>query len=243
MEESLANVPGYEDVVLTLRATWDDDPKFEQHVDAVENFLTNGGPCVGKKAGVSQDYLRRLFRNVFEVKLCMSVWARRDGEEEMVLALVCKDLEPVYALRMSDADLDGRLFLSVVCGRYPKAMGFAMTMLSIWVIERGYTGVSLAASNLHNAATFQKYGFKITADDCGGKPQPRLYRDRVQQYSCGEIPCDDEDIDAWAADLIAFGAAVRSGADGQAVAEEYGAAQLVGFPYGGGILMVLWLEI
>jgi hypothetical protein len=243
MEESLADVPGYEDVTLTLDATWHDDPKFEEHVDMAEKFLMSGGRCIGEKAGVSQDYLRRLFRNVFEVRLCMSVWARKDGEEEMVLALVCKDLEPVYALRMSDADLDGRLFLAVVCGRYPKAMGFAMTMLSIWAIERGYTGVSLTASNLHNAATFSKYGFKISANACAGTPQPRLYRDRVQQFACGDMPCDEEDVDTWAAGLISFGAAVGQSKDSATVVEEYSADQLSEFPFGDGIFMDMCLEV
>ena len=236
MEESLAGVPGYENITLTLEATWHDDPSFEQHIDNVETFLMRNGPCVGEKAGVSQDYLRRLFRNVFDVKLCMSVWAREDDEEHMVLALVCKDLEPVYALSMSNADLDGRLFLSVVCGRYPKAMGFALTTLSIWAVERSYTGICLAASNLHNAAMFRRYGFRITANACAEPARPDQYRDRVQQFACGAIPCDDEDVDEWAEGLLAFDAALGSGADTEAAEDK-----LSEFPYGDGIFMDLCL--
>jgi hypothetical protein len=207
---------GYAGVTLTTITTWKGDAaRHAKHIEEVGAYLTSGSPTLtvdGKvlpptdpcAGGISTSYIDGVFSDSSdELKCGLSVWATVPGSTTpfMVLGLVCKDLEPL-------AGIDNRLFLWMVCGKYPKAFALAMRTLKQEAIQHEYSGLCLTASQLYLVPVYKRYGFSVTPNACGVRTRngrKRLYRDRTKHFMCYEADVDCSASDAWADRLMEFG--------------------------------------
>lgn len=225
-------------VELTTVVTWQPDERHNLHLTTIERFLRNGtfginpengsdvtygAPCGD---GIGASYINYVMRDNRALLTCaISVWARvNDGEPFIVNGLVCKDL-------LSGPGISDRLYLWMVCGKFPGAFSLAMRTLKARAKEQvrldgssgpRYAGISLTASRLSLIPVYRRQGFDVTPNACT-YPVPRkdpreglrakLYEDRVKTYTCNQEGIDCGESSKWATQLVHIGLNNVSGPD------------------------------
>lgn len=208
--------PLFKGIKLTVISTWaSDGATHQRHLDDAHFFLLHGNdqslrrtnvkaspPC---NTGIDAGYIDAVFAEHREELNCVvSVWGKgRTGDRYMVTTFVFKELGPVFP------GLGRRLYLWMVCGRFPKAFKLGIDHAKKTARAHGYNGMSLTASKLQLIPTYRKYGFDVTPNACSsrrrGRTQDREYRDRARYFMC-EPDIDCSLIDKWTDNLLEFAA-------------------------------------
>ena len=219
-------------VELTTVVTWQPDERHDLHLTTIERFLRNGtfginpengfdvtygAPCGD---GIGASYIKYVMKKNRPLLTCaISVWARvNDSEPIIVNGLVCKDL-------LSGPGISDRLYLWMVCGKFPGAFSLAMRTLKEEARAKEqvrldgssgprYAGISLTASRLSLIPVYQRQGFDVTPNACT-YPVPgqdlkrgsreKLYEDRVKTYTCNQEGIDCGESSKWATQLVHIG--------------------------------------
>ena len=205
---------GFKGIGITVISTWEaDGATHQKHLDDIKFFMLKGNdqrlatrnlkakpPC---NVGIDPDYIHHVFReHRGELNFAVSVWGQGPiGPRYMVTGFVFKELELLFR------GLDRRLYLWMVCGRFPKAFKIGLNHAKKVAREHRYKGICLTASRLQLVPTYERYGFSVTPNACA-KQRPRTkaleYRDRTRHFMCVDMDCSH--LDAWSDNLLDFAA-------------------------------------
>lgn len=206
---------GFKGIELTVISTWAaDGATHARHLEDANFFLVHGNDQALRKinikakppcnVGIGTDYIDYVFgERREELSFAVSVWARGPtGPRFMVNAFVFKDLGSTFR------GLDKRLYLWMVCGRFPKAFKLGLDHAKREARAHKYRGLCLTASRLQLIPTYRRYGFDVTPNAClprRSRTTTREYRDRVNHFMCtDEVDCSQ--LDRWSDNLLAFAA-------------------------------------
>lgn len=217
---TLKSPPEFEGIKLWTKTTWRlSGRRHTGHIAELREFLLHGGEMRTKAGkvvpaeppcgdGINEEYINYVFDEEAEdLSLGISVWAESPGGGGpfMVTALVFKDLDKEVK------DIGTRLFLWLICGRYPKAVKLAMDEAKQAGKAKGYEGLCLTASQLELVPVYQRYGFQVTANACARlrtrgdyARAAAAYRDRVHYFVE-----DKKEADGWADELVKFSSGDR----------------------------------